>query len=200
MANKDGGKPGADGGANDDKAGSGNADPSKDAGNQDDKSGEGKGGDGASGGSAEKKFSQEELDAIVERRLARAKKDADENAKLSKEQLLEKERDEALSKVRMSDARDSWIATAAKDGLEYGQASRLFRYYRDDFEFDDKGKVENLKDVLKEAKSEWPEMFKGKGAKPGGGDLGGGQGGGDKSTGSGMNDMIRRAAGRGNKE
>lgn len=203
MANNDAKKAGANGGANnvdvdeddDDEAGQGNAKPSKpNAGKKsDDKSG------GKGDADDEKKFSQSELDAIVERRLARAKKDADENAKLSKEQLLEKERDDAMQKVRMSDARDEFIAAADKDGLGYAQASKLFRYYRDEFEFDDKGKVENLKDVLKEAKSEWPELFDDdpRRKKPkGGADLGGGASGGDKSAGGSMNALIRRAARR----
>lgn len=190
MADKDG-KPGANGGADDDdEAGkTGNADPNKDAGK-----GNGKGGEG-DGEKAEPKLqlTQKELDEMIAKRLNRAKKDADEKAQLSKEQLLEKERDDARKDLRIRDARDEFITSS---GIEYAKASRLFKMYESDLEFDDKGKPENMKDVLKSAKADWPEMFKG-GKLEGKGDGAGGNGG--KSggePGQDMNSILRRATGR----
>lgn len=138
-------------------------------------------------------MTDDEINSIVQRRLSRATKESEDKAKLSKEQLLEKERDDARNELRIANARDGFIAAS---GLEYSKASRLFRVYSNDLEFDDKGKATNVKDVLKEAKSEWPELFgEQQGKKKGDADLGGGNGDHKKGVG-GMNSAIRRAAGR----
>lgn len=139
-------------------------------------------------------YTDDEFNSIIQRRVARATKEKDDEAKLSKEQLLEKERDEARNELRTANARDSFIAAT---GLDYSKASRLFRVYANDLEFDDKGKPENMKDVIKTARSEFPEFFgdEGRQRKKGDADLGGGNGDGKKTAG-GMNAAIRNAAGR----
>lgn len=197
MAKSDADKAGANGGAKDGKAGSNTDDANRDqrgkAGDDanDDDSQDGKGGN--AGGKKPKLYDEDEVNEIVQRRLKREKKDADEKAQLSKEDLLKRERDDARKEVRVSNARDSFI-TASK--LDYAQASKLFRMYKDEIEFDDDGKATNLADVVKTAKSEWPELFKP--GKPGGGDLGDGNGDDGKPAGGGMNDRLRKATGRGN--
>jgi hypothetical protein len=151
-------------------------------------------GDGGDDSQPKGKFMTDDaINSIVQQRLARARKDDEEAAKRTREQQLEFERDQARNELRVSNTRDEFITSSGIG--DYGKASRLFRMYSNDLEFDDAGKCTNLKDVLSTAKKEWPEMF-GK-VPPGSGDLGGGQGGGGgKPAGSNMNDLIRRAAGR----
>lgn len=157
----------------------------------DDSNDEGSGSDKRDG----KFYTQDEINDIVKRRVNRATKEKEAEAKLSKEQLLEKERDDARSELRIANARDSFIAAS---GLDYSKGSKLFRVYASDLDFDDNGKPTNIKDVLKDAKSEWPELFgeQPQGKKKGDADLGGGNGDGKKAAG-GMNAAIRNAAGRG---
>ncbi len=180
-----GGTPGADASA-DKKAGTITDDATgKKAGdNSNDDKGDATGGDKPKVGKLED-FT-DEINEIVQKRLNRAKKDADEKAQLSKEQLLERERDDARNELRISNARDSFIT---KSGLDYGKASRLFKVYSADLEFDDNGKVSNLTEVLKQAKTEWPEFYKN--IPEGGADLGGGNGDSGKKAGGGMNDIFR---------
>lgn len=200
MPKADGLNPGDDAGA-DKTGGSDNGDA---AGNAADdatnkgKAGAGKPGAGKDEGGDEPKlqFTQKELDDMFARRLARANRDAEDKAKLTKEQLLERERDDALSKVRNADARDSFIEAS---GIEYAKASKLFRMYRDDIEFDKSGKPENLKDVIATAKKEWPELFTVDKKRLGGGDGGAGGSGNGESATQGMNQLIRERAGRGNR-
>jgi hypothetical protein len=194
MADKDGEKPGANGGADDKSKSAGdNTDDAKSGTKSaaDDKSGEGNKGDAKP---EQVVFeSQAAVDRMIQKRIERATKDAEDNAKLSKEQLLAKERDDALAAVRTSDARDAFISQSKIP--DYSKASKLFRMYASDLEFDDKGKVTNMADVIKSAKADWPEVF-GKVA-PGSGDLHGGKREGDKPAGSDMNSVLRRATGRG---
>lgn len=180
----DGGKPGADASAQ--KGGNtGDAAPDKNAGKPVDNSND----DDAGGDKPKGRFvTDDEINDIVKRRLARATKDAEDKAQLSKEQLLERERDEAVKDLRVSNARDEFITAS---GIDYAKASRLFKVYKDELEFDDKGKVENLKDVLKSARADWPEWF-GNEKPKGGADLGGGNGDSGKKPNEGMNAIFRR--------
>lgn len=136
-------------------------------------------------------YTQDEIDKLISKRLSRATKDAEDKAQLSKEQLLERERDDAVTRLRKADARDAFIT---KSGIDYGKASRLFRMYESELEFDDDGKPENISDVLKTAKAEWPELFKKGKDSQGDADLGGGQGDGKPAVS--MNDAIRSLARR----
>lgn len=182
---KDGSKPGGDGDAKD-KAGqntdakTGNNSQKKDD-KTEDKSGDNK--------QTAKTFTQDELDAIVEKRLSRERAKDKANAELTETERLKKERDDALGKAAESEIKDRFI-TGSK--IEYAHASKLFKYYRDDIETDDKGKITNLTEILKTAKEDFPAFFPAKVA--GKADGGGGSGEG-KTTGD-MNSMIRRRAGR----
>lgn len=136
-----------------------------------------------------KMMSDDDINSIVQTRLARERKKDADNAKLTETERLTKERDEALTKAAESDIKDAFIT---ESGLEYAKALKLFRMYRPDIETDDKNKPTNLKDVMKTARDEYPELFpsklpknKGDAAKTG-----------DNSSGSSFNDAIRRRAGR----
>jgi hypothetical protein len=168
--------------------GNGNGDA---AGNADDKSG--KTGDDAAGDKAPegRHYTQAEIDRIVQGRVNRATKDAADKAQLSKEQLLERERDDALKLVRDRDLKDAFIETA---GIDYAKSSRLFKMYKDDIEVDKDGKPTNLKDVIGQMKKDFPEYFTAKKVE-GSGDGGKGTGGDGKPGGS-MNDFLRQASGR----
>jgi hypothetical protein len=155
--------------------------------------------DGDAGGDKPKPItfaSQDELDRVIQKRVDRATKDSEAKAKLSKEQLLEKERDDALALVRERDLKDDFAAAASTAGLtDAGKAPKFFKMYRDDIDLDDKGKPTNLKDVVKALKTDFPELFK----PPvrGGGDGGSGNGSDGKAIDGDMNTTLRRMAGRG---
>lgn len=137
--------------------------------------------------------SQADVDKMIQKRVERATKKLADDAKLSETERLEKERDDALALVRERDLKDDFINAS---GLDSAKATRLFKMYRDDFDVDDKsGKVTNMKDVLKTAKSDWPELFK---VVTGKGDGGGGSGDGSgKAVDGDMNSALRKMAGRG---
>lgn len=134
--------------------------------------------------------SQKEVDDMIARRVARATKEATENAKLSETELLKRERDEALKLVRDRDQKDDFIT---QSGLEYGKAARLFKMYRDDLEVDDAGKVTNMKDVIASVKKDFPEYFKKVQGKADGSDGSDGT----KAPAGDMNSVLRKMAGRG---
>lgn len=136
--------------------------------------------------------SQKDLDDFVSRRVNRATKDRDDRAKLSKEQQLEKDLDEARAQVRDRDLKDEFVEAT---GIDSGRAGRLFRMYRDDIETDDKGHATNIKDVLITAKRDFPELF-GKVRVAGKADGGEGNGGNGKAVGGDMNAALRKMAGR----
>lgn len=83
--------------------------------------------------------------------------DADAKAKLTEDERLKAERDEALSKLRERDTRDSVVESAEKAGVK--NPKLFYNAYKDELEFDDKGKITNLKEVLESAKTESPELF-----------------------------------------
>lgn len=136
-------------------------------------------------------YSDDDINKMIQNRVARATKDAADKAQLSKEQLLEKERDDALNLVRERDLKDDFV-NALK--IDSAKGMRLFRMFRDEIETDEKGKALNLNDVVKTAKAEFPEFFK----PAGRGKADGAEGGGDKGSAAGgdMNSFIRTAAGR----
>lgn len=205
MPNADGHTPGDNGGADNTAGQGGNDDASRNAsgngnGGKDGtgKDGKGSGNDKSGGGDAAGKIvfeSQADLDALIQRRIARATKKLEDDAKLTAEEKLQKERDEALALVRERDMRDEFVAKA---DVSPAVAQRIFKAYRDEIEVNDVGKATNLDEILKMAKKEMPQVFaKHSGIKPGGGDGGSGTGG-DGTTGGDMNSALRRMAGRGN--
>lgn len=133
-------------------------------------------------------FTQEELDAIIEKRVNRATKKVKDDANLSETDRLKKENAELKKGLAESALKDKFTAKA---GIDAAKGGRLFRMYKDEFEFDDTGKCTNLDSVLKEAKTEWPELF----TKPKGGADGaaGNESGGNANS---MNAILRGGRGR----
>ena len=150
-----------------------------------------------------KTFTQAEYDAGVAKANKDAEKrvkDAEAKAKLSDDERLKAELADAQTQLRERDARDEVKDAAETLGAKTG--ARVYKLVKDDLEFDAKGKITNLKDVLATAKKDFPELF---GAQPpasqaagsgkGSADGGAGNQGANKTAG-GMNDFIRRATGR----
>lgn len=136
-------------------------------------------------------YSDEDLNKIIQNRIARATKDSEAKAKLTETQRLEKERDDALNLVKERDLKDDFVNGLKIDA---GKAGRLFKMYRDEINTDDNGKATNMADVVKSVKVEFPEYFKPQRGKGDGAEGGGDKG---KTAGGDMNDFIRRATGRG---
>lgn len=182
---------GADEGLKGGNGGNGNADDKDKPGNKSVTGGDADKDDEKSGAITFK--SQKELDDMIARRVSRATKKAEDDAKLSKEQLLEKERDEAKREVLERDLRDDFVE---QTGLPIGPGRRLFKMYRDDLDIDDKGKAGNMADVVKQAKKDFPEAFKAVAddtskRKP----KGDGGEGSDGKVGGDMNSALRKMAG-----
>lgn len=151
-----------------------------------DKPGEG-GGDAGATSEPVKAYTQADVEAAEARgrREAEAavKKKADD-AKLSDTERERQRADTAETALRTREARDQF-ETAAK-GAGANNAAKVFRLYKDDMEFDDKGKPTNLAILVAQAKREFPDEFV---KKPGGSaDGAAGGGGAPKRT---MNDIIR---------
>lgn len=83
--------------------------------------------------------------------------DAEAKAKLTEDERLKAERDEALAGLRERDARDSVIEAAAAAGVK--NPKLFYNAYKTELEVDDKGKITNLKEVLESAKVESAELF-----------------------------------------
>ena len=171
----------------------------------------GKAGDkGGSGG--EKTYTQAELEAALaedrreRKRAATAKstkaagksgagKKGDDEAEESEDLIKERQRREQLEeKLRVRDAQDSVVAAAKNAG--FTNPEKIYRLVKDDLEFDDAGKPENVKDLIALAKRDFPEELAA--AKPKGSADGGAGNNGNATEGAnvGMNNFIRRAAGR----
>jgi hypothetical protein len=191
MPQNDGTTPGANDGAEKDKSGTGDAGRIDNADDKTDKSQKASDDDDGKAGQVVFK-SQKELDDLIARRINRATKDANDKAKLTETQRLEKERDDALQLVRDRDLKDEFISQL---GIAHGPASRLYKAYKDDIDIDDKGKPANLGDVIKQAKADWPALFR---KVDGKGDGSQGSGGSDgKAITGDMNSALRKMAGRG---
>jgi hypothetical protein len=153
----------------------------------------------------DKQFSQDQVNKIVQKRIDKAvrqalikrgidpdDKDTGKDAKPTVETVA-KERDDLATRLRIAEARDqleSFIADK-RNSLTVSNVRGLFKYIKDDLEFDDEGKVTNFKDVLAVAKSEAGEFFRPVGV----GSADGGKGG-NGVVGADMNSIIRAAAGR----
>lgn len=186
-----------------DKGGEGKGDQGKSGA---DKGGAGK---GAAGGEGDKTYTQAELDAALaedrkDRKRAAASKAAktagkkksggDDDDEQAEELTKERQRrEQAEEQLRVRDARDS-VESAAK-AAGFNNPAKIYRLVKDELEFDDAGKPENVKDLIALAKRDFPEELaaKGKGSADGGA---GGDGKGAAGGHASMNDFIRRAAGR----
>jgi hypothetical protein len=140
------------------------------------------------GGAAPTTFTQADLEAAEARgrkaALADAKKKEDAG-KLSAEEREKQRADDAESRLRQREARDV-LEGAAKDAGA-SNPTKLYRLVKDELEFDDKGRPSNLKEVIAQAKRDFPDEF-GVKRPPGSAD---GAAGRSSGTGRSMNDLIR---------
>ena len=114
-------------------------------------------------GAADKSFTQADIDAAIakaQKDWDKKVKDAEAKAKLSEDERLKAEADELRGQLRERDARDTVRAEAEKLGVK--NPAMVYRLVKDELEFDEKGKISNLKDVLAGAQSEFPELFSNK--------------------------------------
>lgn len=148
---------------------------------------------------AKKKLDKEAIQLRRERdelaRKLREKEDAElsETERLTKERdALTKERETWAAERRERDARDAVIEAASDEKVGARNPRAVWKLVKDDLDFDDKGDITNLASVLKQAKTDYPELF---GRSVGSVDAGAGS----RSSGGAfdMNAMIRRSAGRG---
>ncbi len=162
--------------------------------------------DTTTAGDAGKTFTQAELDAIIEKRLARAKKDADKalederkKAQMTEAERLKAAKDEAEAKAEKALATANEVlvraevkSIAADMGLVDGDAAYAL-IDRDSVELKD-GKVKGVKEALEALVKEKPWIKKG---ETKGGSVGAGTNPGSSNSKTDMNAFIRRAAGRG---
>lgn len=141
---------------------------------------------------AEKSYTRAELDKVVAKAIKDAEKktaDAEAKAKLSEEERAKAETSELRGQLRERDARDAVKDEAGRLGVK--NANALYRIVKDDLEFDDKGNISNLKDVLETAKTDFPELFD---TKPRQG-IDAGTGGGAQPSTNSFDNQIRKALG-----
>ena len=147
-----------------DNAGNTNSDTSTDnkneGNNSSNTSNDNKQNEGANNNHA-KTFTQDEVNSLLakERKAAEKKAaDAEGRAKLSEDERVKAERDDALKQLRLRDTRDAVIEAAAAAGVK--NAKLFWNAYNSEIETDEKtGKITNLKDVLAVAKTDAPELF-----------------------------------------
>ncbi len=129
----------------------------------------------------EKTVTQTELNRILAKERKEWEKkatDAEARTKLSEEERATAEIQELRTQIRTRDARDAIVTEAAKLGVT--NPNMLYKLVGSDIEFDAKGAVTNLKELLDNAKAEYPELFATK--KPhGSADGGAGSGGGGRT-------------------
>jgi len=149
----------------------------------------------------EKMFTQADVDRIVRERLQREVKkgireelkklsgDGDDKDKPTVESIA-RERDTLLRENRIYKAADEVEAYVSDKNIKVRNMRGLLKFIRSDYQFDDDGKVANLKELIAEAKRDAPELF---GVNAGSADGGAGNG---YPVGADMNTLIRQAAGR----
>ena len=106
---------------------------------------------------SDKSFSQADLDAIVQKRLAKEKSKWEKEKDLPEVERLKKENQELAQKTRERDTADTFTAAAEAFGAK--NVARLLKIYRADLEIGDDGAIENLDAVLTAAKNDLPEFF-----------------------------------------
>lgn len=107
-----------------------------------------------------KTFTQEEVNRMLAKERKDAEKkaaDAEAKAKLSEDERTKAELAEARQKLQERDNRDFVQEKAEKAGVK--NPKLFYNAYKSELEFDAKGKITNLNDVLETAKAESPELF-----------------------------------------
>ena len=162
-----------------DNAGNSNSDTSTDnknegATNSSDTSTDNKKDEGAG-----KVFTQEDVNRLI----AKERKETERKAKMSEDERLKFDLEDARAQLRERDTKDAVQNEASKLGAK--NAGLIYKAVKDDLTFDSSGKPENLKEVLTQAKKDFPELF---GSQPSGSADGGEKG---QPTGKTMNDWMR---------
>lgn len=143
---------------------------------------------------AGKTFSQADLDKVVQKiRLEEKRKFEKQlkDAELSEAERTAKRVQELEKEIRLRDAKETVAEAARKAGAV--NTGAVYKLVYSMLEFDDAGKVSNLRDVIDAAKADAPEFFP---KRPGSGNGGSGNEGSSGSFSRNMNDLIRRSAGR----
>lgn len=114
----------------------------------------------AAAGSEEKSYTKTEF----ERELAKQKKEFEksaakekERADLSEQERLKAQLEDTQTQLRMRDAKDDVMAALEKEGAR--SASLMWNAIRGELEFDDKGKLSNLKDLITGLKADYADQF-----------------------------------------
>jgi hypothetical protein len=156
----------------------------------------------------EKKFSQSDLDAALardrqDRRRAQNKVDTPSSKKKKEEsddddgeaERHRKRAEAAEERLRQHDARDKFEDELKAAGFK--NPRKMFKLLKDDLTYDDKGRPDNIKDLIAIARRDYDDELDPEAdpKKPKGSADGGAKGGATGKTTS-MNDFIRRAAGR----
>lgn len=109
---------------------------------------------------AEKTYTEEELNRRLEREKKlweKQLKEAEEKARLSEAERLQREADELRQTIRLRDARDLLTSELAKIGAKSPQL--LFAAIERQIEFDEANKVKNLTELIEQLKEGYPEQF-----------------------------------------
>lgn len=107
-----------------------------------------------------KTFTQADIDRAVEKAVKEAEKKAaaaEAKAKLSEDERLKAENDELREDIRRRDARDAVTEALQKAGAKSPQL--LFRSIEGDLQFDERGNLTNVADVVKGLTIDFPEQF-----------------------------------------
>lgn len=150
-----------------------------------------------------KKLRKEAQQLRRERDDAQKQLKAADDAKLSETERLQKqvkdyEDREARwnAERRERDARDEVLSVLTDEKAENKYRAKnsraVYKLIKDELEFSDKGEITNLTTLLKQAKSDYPELFGIKAA----GSVNGGDGGQGQPGTTDMNTIIRQHAGR----
>ncbi len=145
-----------------------------------------------------KTFTQGEVDRIVADRLKREvkkelRKLSDEGEQKPDVSEIQQRADKAEQELRTYRAKDHFEDFIAdkRNNLPTVNPAGVWRMIRGDLTFDDKGQVENLRDVLQTAKQIAPQLF-----LPASGSADAGLRGKPPNSGVDMNRFIRNATGR----
>jgi len=155
-------------------------------------------------GESDKKFTQADLDSYLSKRLGKKlraelikrgidpdAKEGDSGTKPTVDQLSKRAED-AEQRLRVFEARDQLetFISDKRNNVQVRNVRGLFKYIKDDLEFDDEGNVTNFREVLAQAKNEASELF---GQPVRSIDAGAGA---RQNGAADMNSLIRHAAGR----
>jgi hypothetical protein len=128
---------------------------------------------------------------LIKRGIDPDAKEGDSSTKPTVEQLSKRAED-AEQRLRVFEARDQLetFISDKRNNVQVRNVRGLFKYIKDDLEFDDEGNVTNFREVLAQAKNEASELF---GQTVRSIDAGAGA---RQNGAADMNSLIRHAAGR----